>query len=448
MPDAASTNPTRAPTIVVDGATPSDLPQDTGESITQLGEDLCTSFSDLLAAMPEAATGPILLARRTGIDKVLASRILKAAQARDALSSLHAMPGPAPLRRALRAFARQGVDAERVRRAASAIDRFESLLSRQAGGRGSLDTLLSAWVPEARSEFELRRKQSAFRATSQLKGVEARLLLGTVILHPSSDGQHLDVVWLTGLHGLHRLRPGALVRLATRRVAKEQLARQPRGLDGHPIEDGATPLVAEFCSTPRPAIAAVRTGDVVHYTLADDRYGASSAVDLVLGEANPAEMERRPVPGSGRVPWFFAEVSTPAKVLQFDAIVHQDVYPGITPSLRLYETAFEGVASPNTPSRDVDVLDMQESIQELGSPIGPITASHAPRAAAPLAVARWRSRDAARYADLLSHTFTMLGWDAAAFRAYRTRIEYPIFGTQVTMTFGEPIRGEGGPREG
>lgn len=433
MPDDLST-PSSLVALPVSAAAIAESAGDAGESLARLGDDLSSSLSDVLASLPEASTGPILLSRRTGIDKVLASRILRAAQARDPLSALHAMPGPAPLRRALRAFGRQGVDAERIRRAGAAVDRFESLLSRQAGGRGSLDTLLSAWVPEARSEFELRRKQSAFRATSQLKGVETRLLLGTVILHPSADGAHLDVVWLTALHGLHRLRPGALVRVATRRVAREQIARQPRGLDGRPIEDGATPLVAEFCSNPRPAVAAVRTGDVVHYTLADDRYGASSAVDLVLGESNPAEMERRPAPGSGRVPWFFAEVSTPAKVLQFDAIVHRDVYPGISPSLRLYETVFEGVASPNNPSRDVDVLDMRESIDDMG-----LSGS--------LGLTRWRSKDAPRYTDLLAHTFRTLGWDAAAFRGYRARIDYPIFGTQVTMTFGEPIRGEGGPRE-
>jgi hypothetical protein len=395
-----------------------------GEGLSQVGEDLVASFSDVLAALPTAGSGPMVLARRTGIDKVLASRVLRAVQARDPLSALHGMPGPAPLRRALKAFARQGVDGERVRRAAGAIDRFESLLSRQAGGRGSLDTLLSAWVPEARQEFELRRKQSAFRAISQLKGVETRLLVGTVLLHPSVDGSHLDVVWLTALHGLHRLRPGALVRLATRRMAQGQEARHPRGLDGREIADGSDPfegpLVGEFCSTPRPVVAATRTGDVVHYTLADDRFGAASAVDLVLGEANFAEMERRPAAGSGRVPWFFAEVSTPAKVLQFDALVHQDVYAGVSPHLRVYETAFEGVASPNNPARDVDVLDMAESIEDMGAVLG-----------------RWRSRDLARYTELIAHATATLGWDASKFRGWRARIEYPIFGTQVTMVFGQ-----------
>lgn len=400
-----------------------DASPDSGGSLSQIGDELVSSFSDILAEMPDLGTGPMLLARRTGIDKVLASRILRAVQARDPLSALHAMPGPSPLRRALRAFSRQGADAERIRRAAAAIDRFESLLNRQAGGRGSLDTLLAAWVPEARAEFELRRKQSAFRATSQLKGVEARLLMGTVFLHPADDGEHLDVVWLTGLHGLHRLRPGALVRLATRRVATGQEARLPRGLDGRAISEGATPLISEFCTSPCPTVAATRTGDVVHYTLDDDRFGAASAVDLVLGEANFNEMERRPAEGSGRVPWFFAEVSTPAKVLQFDAIVHRDVYPGIAPSLRLYETAFEGVASPNNPARDVDVLDMLETAEAMGS-----------------GLSRWRSRDSARYTELLTHSLATLNWDPAHFRAYRCRIEYPIFGTQVTMTFGEPIR--------
>lgn len=398
------------------------------ESLGEVGGELAAALSAAIGEVATPLPGPVLLAKRTGIDKVLASRVLKAVQARDPLSALHAMPGPGPLRRVVRALGRQGASADVVRRATLAIDRYESLLSRQAGGRGSLDTLLSAWVPEARREFELRRKQSAFRATSQLKGVECRLLLGTVILHPSGDGDHLDVVWLTGLYGLHRLRPGALVRLATRRVAQGQEARHPRGLDGREIEAGATPLVAPFCSDPAPSLEARRTGDVVHYTLGDDGFGAESAVDVVLGEANFAEMERRPAPGSGRVAWFFAEVSTPAKVLQFDAIVHRDVYPGITPSLRLYETAFEGVASPNSAARDVDVLDMLESIEDMG-------------AGGSLGVGRWRSRDAGRYPDLLGHALGTLGWEASAFRGYRCRIEYPIFGTQVTMAFGEPSRG-------
>lgn len=400
-------------------APPTDSASSVGASLSQVGEELVGAFSDVLAGLPSGAAGPVALSRRTGIDKVLASRVLKAVQARDPLSALHAMPGPAPLRRALKAFAKHGADPTPIKRAAAAIDRFESLLNRQAGGRGSLDTLLSAWVPEARQEFELRRKQSAFRATSQLKGVEARVLMGTVMLHPSPDGQHLDVVWLTGLHGLHRLRPGALVRLATRRVASGQDARHPRGLDGREIDAGSTPVLAQFCSTPCPTLGATRTGDVVHYTLADDRFGAASAVDLVLAEANLAEMERQPAPGSGRVPWFFVEVSTPSKVLQFDTLVHEDVYAGLAPSLRLYETAFEGVASPNNAARDVDILNMAETVDGLGS-----------------GLSRWRSRDSARYGELVAHAMGTLGWNPASFRGYRSRIEYPIFGTQVTMVFG------------
>jgi hypothetical protein len=35
----------------------------------------------------------------------------------------------------------------------------------------------------------------------------------------------------------------------------------------------------------------------------------------------------------------------------------------------------------------------------------------------------------------MDHTFASLGWDAAKFRGYRCRIEYPIYGSQVTMVF-------------
>jgi hypothetical protein len=58
-----------------------------------------------------------------------------------------------------------GADAEEV------VRRFEMLICQEAGDRSALDTLISGWLLEARSVFDLRRKQSEFRATSQLLGL-------------------------------------------------------------------------------------------------------------------------------------------------------------------------------------------------------------------------------------------------------------------------------------
>jgi hypothetical protein len=159
----------------------------------------------------------------------------------------------------------------------------------------------------------------------------------------------------------------------------------------------------------------------VHYSLAGDRYGLRSAVDLVMAEVNRAEMRRAVPAGSGRKGYVFAEVSTPAEVLQFDVFLHRDVYPGAAPSVRVYDTSFEGVADANDRARDIDVLDVIESADPLGEGLG---AS--------------RSPDVPRYPELLRHVCDRLSWRESEFRGFRCRIEYPIYGSQATLLFDPP----------
>lgn len=389
--------------------------------IARTGEDLLHSIARVLDAIPDPPSGPQALARRLGVDKVLASRLLKAVKSPDPVSVINRAPGPDPLRRVVKAAGKQGVDAGLIRDASEAIDRFERLIRDEIGDRSSLDAIVSAWVPEARREFELRRKQSVFKALSHLKGAHAETIMATVFLAPAGDGQHLDIVWLNGLFGLTRLRPGAAIKFSTRRFAHDLAARRPRTLAGREVEDQSDLLLADYCSRPTPTLRAHPVGEVVHYTLASTGFGPSSAVDLVHAEVNRGEMKRRVPAGSGRKAYVFAEVSTPAKVLQFDAFVHESVYPGASPSLRIYDTAFEGVADVNNPVRDIDTLDVLESVAPLPNGLGSC-----------------RSSSVARYVELLGLVCGNMKWSGDEFRGYRCKIDYPVYGSQVTMVFDPP----------
>lgn len=387
--------------------------------ISSTGTDLARSITNVLEAV--GASGPVQLARALGIDKVLASRALKAARNRDPMAVVFLAPGPEPLRRVLKAASRRGIDMSLIDRAELAVDRFDRLIKQQAGDRSALDAIISSWLPEARVEFELRRKQTAFKATSQLKGAVAQVNLATVMLHPSDDGAHLDVVWVTGLLGLHRLRPGAAVKFATRRLDGGDAPRRPMSLDGREVDDLEGVRLDAYCSSPPPPLNIVRAGEVVHYTLAGEAFGPRSAVDLVFAEVNRAEMKRHVAPGSRRKGYVFAEVATPVQTLHFDVLVHEQVYPKREPELFIYDTALDGVAKINDPGRDIDRMDMIESIKPLG--IGP---------------SRWRSTDVPNYAELIRDVCTRLGWPAEEFRGYRCRIDYPIYGSQVAMAFDPP----------
>ncbi|MHC4946572.1 MAG: hypothetical protein ACYTG7_26490 [Planctomycetota bacterium] len=384
-----------------------------------VGEELAGSLLAAINVIPKSPQGPAELARILGIDKVLASRVLKAANNRDPIASLHLMPGPEPLRRFIRASGKRGVPQLLQNNALKAVDSFEILIRDEAGDRIALDAIISAWLPEARAEFELRRKQAAFRATSQLKGSAGNLSGATSILHPSYDGKHIDIVWLFGVLGLQRLRPGSPVKFTSRRFSKEEDSpRLPKTLEGVPVEGLEGLRLDEFCSTPPAKLDVLRVGDVVHYSLADNGFGPRSAADLVFAEANFDEMDRYIPSDKARKRHVFAEISVPVKTLVFDALIHRDIFPNLDPSLVIYDTSLEGVADINDPTRDIDRMAMLETIQHLGWGID-----------------KFRSRDYPRYVDLLRTVCERIGWDGAQFRGYRCRIDYPIYGSQVAMTW-------------
>lgn len=396
--------------------------------ITEVGGQLLRTVRSVVTCAtgsPDSSRArPQALARLLGLDKVLTSRILKAIRGADPIQAAHRMPGPDPLRRFVKAAGKKGAPQPVIDDALAAIDRFESLISAQVGDRSLLDAILSAWVPDARREFELRRKQSAFKAMSQLRGVQARTSVATVLLAPNPDGRTMDVVWLNGLVGVHRVRPGAIVKISTRRMTPLDSTRRPLTLSGLPIADLAgeqgarSLLIPEFSSDPTPSLSVRTLGQSIFYTLGGDGFGVRSSSDLMFAEVNRAELPRFVPKASGRKSYFFADVTIPTEVLQFDVLVHEDLYPGQAPELCIYDTSFEGSASPNDPARDMDRLDLLELIE----PLGP-------------SVARIRSSDIDHYPELLRHVVDKTSLDGTKLRGYRCRIDYPLYGSQITMIF-------------
>ncbi|HMQ14819.1 MAG TPA: hypothetical protein PKC49_02490 [Phycisphaerae bacterium] len=351
---------------------------------------------------------------------MLASRTLRAVAHRDPFAILYAAPGPEPLRRLVRMLEKRGVEPAIIAQAMAAVDELERVTRDEAGDRSALEALLSAWLPEARAEFELRRKQAAFRAISELRGVSVDTDLATVLLHPSSDGVHDDVVWLFGKLGLRRLRAGSSVKFATRRLTSSEPPRRPQTLDGASVSGFDGLRLNEFCSAPLPPLDVQQAGEVVHYTLGDIGIGPKSAVDLVFAEVNRAELPRRLASDPGRKRHVFAEVATPTRLLIFDVLVARGVFPG-EPALYVYDTAFDGIANVNDAARDIDRLDTCESVLPLGQ-----------------GIAKCRAAELPRYVELLRHVCERLDWNPDGFRGYRCRIEYPLYGTQVVMAFDPP----------
>ncbi len=391
--------------------------------INAAGEDLLSGFACVLGQIPGGDAGPQRLAQELGIDKVLASRILKAVRAPDAMSVVHRVPGPEPMRRLLKASGRAGANPADVRRAGAAVDRFESLIRSEIGDRSALEAILSAWVPEARREFELRRKQSAFRAMSQLKGAQVEAYAEAAIFWPSADAEHIDIVWIKALIGLHRLRPGVRVKFTSRRSVEDPGARKTYTLAGDPVEGVSGAALTNYCSDPTPTLEAVRAGEMMHYVLKDEGYGASTSLDLVTCEVNRGEIARYIPQSRQRRAWASSDINLPSRRMQFDVLVHRDLYTGSFPELRVYDTAISGMADINDPTRDIDQLDLLESIDNLGAGLGRFGSSHVPR-----------------YRQMLEEVCSTLGFDGDALRGYRVSSDYPIYGSQTAMIFATQDR--------
>ncbi len=397
-------------------------------SLRDLSARLGACLGSVVEAAGGAGIGPQRLADASGVDKVLASRLLKALRRDDEIARLHHLPGPEPLRRFLRSAKRKlGLDEETIQPALEAVEDFRAFLANEIGDRSALTSLLAAWSPEVRTEFELRRKQAAWRAMSELLGNTADLDLSAVILKPSDDPSMLDVTWVLGLVGLHRLRPGVPVKATTRRIVSDDSQRRPMGLDGRPL-GGLTggPMggeLDEFCQAPPGHFIARRTGNLLQYTLSGEDYGPDSAVDVLMAEVNLAEISATLEKGSGRRGWFYADSPIPSRKLMLDVMLHRDVYPGAEPELILYDTSVHGVADVNDPTRDIDRLDLVESVSSLGPATGDLSI-----------------KEFAPYPKVLKHVFDRMGQDPADFQVHRVAIDYPLHGMQVAVAFDAPER--------
>jgi hypothetical protein len=382
--------------------------------ISDVGQDLARTFSGVLEALPGGPHRPQWLARSLGVNTVLTSRLLKAAQQQDPLAVAHLMPGPEPLRRLLRSAEKKKIDPALIRDARAAVDRFEQLIAGEAGDRSALDAIISGWLPDAREKVELIAKQSVFRGMSQLLGTAADLEHHTFVIYPSAPGSdRADQVVLSATRGLRRVRPGLIVKYDTVQAPGPLFT-----VDGQPVEDLEGLLLEDFCSRPVPQLRVDRVGGHTNYTLSGDDVGIRSAVTLVHATFLRSSKELRRPPGEGpRQATVAIGVASPTKTLIFDVLLHEDAYPGQQPSLRLYRaTPFS--AAPGDPAREADRLDVVQTVQPLGR-----------------GIARFRAAENPSHPDMLRFVCERRGWDGDLLRGFRCRVEYPLYHSEIVVGF-------------
>jgi len=384
-------------------------------------KELGDALSSVLDEIPDAGATPQGLTQKLGINRALAGRLLSALKLSDPLASVIRMPRSEGLRIFLSA-AKSHAARPRIERANRALRGFEDLLRVELGGWAGLEPVISEWLPDVRSKFEMTNKQGAFRCLSNLRGVQADVELASAIYYPADSGQHCDVAMICGMAGLRRLRPSTRICFVSLggTVAQGPLYQcvSVEGVGG--VDRNEFPLLNDFCSSPLPKIQVEHVGKTTNYMLEGSELGPDSSMDLyvarVVRRQHPryqTDPPRRIGPISG--------VTVPAKTLIVDLFIHEDLCPGRNPELVIYDTVRGGHVDPNDPSREVDRLYMAESILSLGT-----------------GVARFRASEVAHLAEMTAFVCQKLGWDAERLRGYRCRVRYPIYGAQYCLLLNPP----------
>jgi len=382
--------------------------------VRPIGQALADSLREMIDAIPGAPHRPTALARRVGVNRVIASKLLNAIDRPDPYAVLQHIPGPDSLRVITRAATQLDVPTHNVKRANEAIESFSTVI-RRFGTRGALNAAISPHSSGAQQQqFEHSSRYHVYKGMRQILGVEADTWLTSMFFTPSDeDRQFLEVTTMHGALSMRRLRSDVKVYFTfgppyPAPDTTPEAMKSPFGLEEF------------YTNAPATLDSHVANGMLVH-RLASEMLGRQSAVDMLAVSHNPRGSRRYAAPDRSRggVAIF---VDIPVKTLICDAIMPKEVFPDSDGELIVYNPGARGPANPNDPQRDIDRITVPERIERLG---------YAPD--------RFDLAEVPRYADMVTHVCTQMGRAPDEFRVYRLRMAYPINNFQHVLAFEAPL---------
>ena len=173
------------------------------KQIEAIGAELRKTLTPVLEAVAGVSPRPTRISRAIGLDKSLASRLVRAADSTSDLDLMHLVPSPGGLR-IFADLAKRYADPASVLNLLAATERFEELLDNVPGGRASIDAQLSESSDVALLKREHIAKQASFKAMSFLLGHFCDVVTTTLFLVPSRDPRRVDGIEIQRRIGLRR----------------------------------------------------------------------------------------------------------------------------------------------------------------------------------------------------------------------------------------------------
>jgi len=304
------------------------------DGIDAMGAELREALVPVLQRVAGQQPRPTQLTRSLGLDKSLASRLVRATNARTDLELMHLVPSPAGLR-ILADSAASLVGKASLTRLRSAAQRLQALIDAAPGGRAAIDARISESSEVARDARERTTRQSAFKSMSYLIGYYSDLLVTSLFVVPSERGDGADGLEINRRFGLRRLRRSTPVPIMgfTPWPDSEQQIDHSRFDSIEGSEEPPTPaelLIRKYCSQPMPRIEVVRTPSATTMVLpADSPAQEIPRLTWAYRIRNNAPLD----PGPGVYPIGGYMLLVPCRRTVRDLFIAEDLFAGATPQV-------------------------------------------------------------------------------------------------------------------
>ena len=392
--------------IIAGGAVREDLRQ----RIEDAGRELRAALSVVLESVAGPNPRPTRLSRAIGLDKSLASRLVRAVQAPSDLDLMHLVPSPGGLQ-IFADQARRLADPASIENLRAAIERFDELLDSVPGGRASIDGQISESSHMALEKREQIAKQASFKSMSFLLGHFCDVLTTSLFLVPSEDPRRVDGIEIHRRIGLRRMRPSTpLALLSFWGDAGDAMAEhgiRMETLDGE--RGSAKPtgfLLPAFSTQPIPDLEVVRDGEMTTLVLAGDpSLHAPTQLTSVFRIRNgwAATPESRVQSLRGYV------LHTPCRQVVREVYIAESVFPDAMPQVSFQLPGPRAAPRPPEGPRHFAEVHLTRSLQQL--PPGPQA---------------YNIPGVVNHSVAVRHVLERAGHDRTRFRGWRCAITYPV----------------------
>jgi hypothetical protein len=393
------------------------------KQIEAISAELRRTISPVLEAVAGVNPRPTRISRAIGLDKSLASRLVRAAHTSSDLDLMHLVPSPGGLR-IFADLASRYADPASISNLLMATERFEELLDTMPGGRASIDAQISESSHVALLRREHIAKQASFKSMSFLLGHFCDVLSTTLFLVPSANGRRVDGIEIQRRIGLRRMRPSTpLVLMSIWGDPDDAISENAISFDTIDGQRGSgNPeafLLSAFCTQPLPKLDVMREGEMTALVLAGDpSVNAPSQLTSAMRVRNawPLQPESRVQSLRGYV------LHTPCRQIVRDVYIAESLYPDATPQVSfVLPGPRPAMRTPREDgTRHYSEVDLARSIEHRPGPQS------------------YEIPGAVNHSVVVRHVLERTGHRLTRFRGWRLAMTYPVSLVEMVWTLTHP----------